>query len=65
MTAEQLIGLAAIISAVGQIFEARWGSGRDLRKMVQHLEKRVERIDNHLGLPPIADKPVGFKLGEN
>lgn len=61
MSAELLIGLAAVISAVGQIFEARWGSGRDLRKMVQHLEMRADRVDLTLGLPPLEDRPIGFR----
>lgn len=57
MTAEHLIGLAAIVSALGQIFEARWGSGRDLRKMVERHDVRLGRIEGHIGLPAQLEEP--------
>jgi hypothetical protein len=51
-----LIGVAAIISALAQVIEARWGSGKDLRDVVEHLVYRADRLDSHLGLPPLPRK---------
>lgn len=53
MDTSWLIGIAAIVSALAQILEARWGSGRDVRTLLEHLVKRADRVDAHLGLPPL------------
>lgn len=65
MSPELLIAIAAVVSAVGQIFEARWGSGRDLRRLVEQHGQRLERVETALGLPVEPSSPPVKGFGGN